>query len=185
VDPALPSADILVMAPEPNTSAAIAFQELGLVEGCRSHDGILGLEDDQRERVCRSLRRDDHVINATKREDGVVAWLEDNENGFAVMNYTSYKAFADQAIANRIEAIEPSQKTIGSKRYPLATGVYVYVKDRHAKEVAGLQQFVYELTSERALAPDGYLVEQGLVSLDDIGRNRARDEALQFGLKSP
>ena len=38
------------------------------------------------------------------------------------------------------------------------------------------------LLALRALAPDGYLIEQGLVSLDDRGRNRARDKALKLGL---
>jgi phosphate transport system substrate-binding protein len=182
VDPALPASEILVMAPEPNTSAAIAFQELVLAEGCRAHPLIDRLEDVERERVCRSLRRDDHVINAAKREDRVVEWLDDNENGYAVVNYTTYKNFADKIGVNLVEAVEPSDETIGNKRYPLVTGVYLYVKDRHAGQIPGLQQFLFELTSERALAPDGYLIEQGLVSLDDMGRNRARDKALRLGM---
>jgi len=182
VDPTLPATEILVMAPEPNTSAAIAFQELVLAEGCRTQSPLDGLGEVDRERVCRSLRHDEHVINAAKREDGVVAWLEDNANGYAVMNYTTYKDFADRTAVNPIEAVEPSDETIGNHRYPLAMGVYVYVKDRHAGQIPGLQQFLFELTSERALAPDGYLIDQGLVSLDDRGRNRARDRALKLGL---
>ena len=182
VDPALPATEILVMAPEPNTSAAIAFQELVLGEGCRAHPLIAGLDDVERERVCRSLRRDDHVINAAKREDEVVAWLENNQNSYAIVNYTTYMDFADRTAANPIDAIEPSEETIGNNRYPLVTGMYVYVKNRHAAQIPGLQEFLFELTSERALAPDGYLMEQGLVSLDDRGRNRARDRALKLGL---
>ena len=143
---------------------------------------IDGLDDVERERVCRSLRRDDHVINAAKREDEVVAWLENNPNSYAVVNYTTYKDFADRTAANPIDAIEPSEETIGNNRYPLVTGAYVYVKNRHAAQIPGLQEFLFELTSERALAPDGYLIEQGLVSLDDRGRNRARDKALKLGL---
>jgi phosphate transport system substrate-binding protein len=150
VDPTLPETEILVMTPEPNTSAAIAFQELALVEGCR--------------------------------EDEVVAWLEDNESGYAVINYTTYKDFSDRTAVNPIEAVEPSEETIGNNRHALVTGVYLYVKDRHAAQIPGLQQFLFELTSERALAADGYLMERGLVPLDDIGRNRARDKALKLGL---
>jgi hypothetical protein len=48
--------------------------------------------------------------------------------------------------------------------------------------VPGLQQLVYELTSERSLSPEGYLAEDGLVPLDEQGRNRARDRALALGL---
>ncbi|MGD2075149.1 MAG: substrate-binding domain-containing protein [Gammaproteobacteria bacterium] len=182
VDPALPGTDILVMAPEPNTTAAIAFQELVLAEGCRSYPEIVALEESAQQRVCRSLRSDGRVVNAAKREDGVVAWLEANEHGYAVTSYTTYKKFPDRTAVNSIETVEPSDETIGSHRYPLVTGVYLYVKDRHVAEVPGFQKFLYELTSERALAPDGYLVEQGLVSLDEITRNRARDLALRLGM---
>jgi len=182
VDPTLPGTEILIMAPEPNTSAAIAFRELVLVEGCRAHPVIKGLDDVERERVCRSLRHDDRVINAAKREEEVVAWLENNQNGYAIVNYTTYKDFADRIAVNPIETVTPTEETIGSNRYPLVTGMYVYVKNRHALQIPGLQQFLFELTSERALAPDGYLIEQGLVSLDDMGRNRARDKALKLGL---
>ena len=52
----------------------------------------------------------------------------------------------------------------------------------HAHALPGLQGFLYEFTSERAISPDGYLVtnEVGFVPLDDIGRNRARDMALSL-----
>ena len=38
----------------------------------------------------------------------------------------------------------------------------------------------YELTSEHAIGPDGYLAEKCFIPPDDQGRNSARDSALSL-----
>jgi len=182
IDASLPKTPILVMAPKPNTSAAIAFQENILAEGCKTFPAILELKEAQRERVCRSLRKDGHVVNANKLEEQVISWLEENTDAYAAINFTTFRHFEGRTALNAIEGVAPSDATIRDGRYPLTTGLYIYLKDQHVKGVPNLQQFLYELTSERALGPDGYLADRDLVSLDDIGRNRARDEALKFGI---
>jgi phosphate transport system substrate-binding protein len=53
-------------------------------------------------------------------------------------------------------------------------------KFAHVGAVKGLQKFLYELTSEHAIGPEGYLVEKGFIPLDDRGRNAARDAALSL-----
>ena len=113
----------------------------------------------------------------------MIIWLEDNRNGFAVINYTAYRDYADRVSVNSIDGMEPSPATIGNKRYPLVSSTYVCMKGQNNNPVPGLQQFLYELTSERALSPEGYVVERGLVPLDVIGRNRARNEALRFDMQ--
>jgi phosphate transport system substrate-binding protein len=182
VDPALPAVEILVMTPEPNSGAAFTFQEMALMEGCKAHPGTRGLQQQEIDVACRSIRRDGHVEDALQREDKVVAWLQENDHGYALTDYSTYQDYAHLIVVNPIESVMPSEATIGNRRYPLVTGLYMYVKDRHVKPIPALQQFVYELTSERALAPEGYLAQQGLVALDDRGRNRARDAALKLGM---
>ena len=58
--------------------------------------------------------------------------------------------------------------------------MYIYVKNRLINEIPGLQAFLYELTAEHTISPDGYLVSRGLVPLDDQGRNQARDMAISL-----
>jgi len=182
IDSALPKTRILVMAPEPNTIAAISFQEHILAEGCKAFPAILRLPEVELQRTCRSLRQDGHVVNAAKLEESVVAWLEENENAYAAIDYTTYKHFAARTAVNPIDGIQPSDTSIRNGSYPSNTGFHVYVKGQHAKALGMLQQFLYEMTSERALGPEGYLADRGLVPLDDSGRNKARDEALRFGM---
>ena len=180
--PALPDKEILVMAPEPNTSASHVFHELVLTEGCRAHPSVMALEPEERDQACRDLRDDGHVVSATKREKDVIGWLQRHPNAYAVTSYTTLLKGNGSISASAIDGVVPTPETLASARYPLTTTLYIYVKDRHLRSLPSLQQLVYEITSERAISPEGYLTEQGLVPLDDISRNQARDRALRLGL---
>jgi phosphate transport system substrate-binding protein len=182
VDKTLPINTILVMMPRPNTTAAMLLQERALPEGCKEYPVIQDLETAERQRVCRSLRQDDHVVNAARRDDRMVAWLQENTNSYAITGFNTYRSFADRLEPDMINGILPSPGTIADQRYPLVNGLYIYVKDQHAGAVRGLQKLLYELTSERAMSPDGYMAGLGLVPLNDAGRNRARSAALHFGM---
>jgi phosphate transport system substrate-binding protein len=97
-----------------------------------------------------------------------------------VLPYSFYAAHRDDLTAHAVDGVVPTEAAIAGSRYPLIEPVYVYVKNQHIGRVPGLQRLVYEFTSERAISPTGYVVETGLVALDDIGRNRARDTAISL-----
>jgi phosphate transport system substrate-binding protein len=46
--------------------------------------------------------------------------------------------------------------------------------------IKGLQKFLYESTSEKAIGPEGYLSEAGFIPLNDRWRNQARNLALSL-----
>jgi phosphate transport system substrate-binding protein len=182
IDASLPDHEIRVMGPEANTSVATAFQELALAGGCTAWPAVAALPGPERELACRSLRRDDALVPGAKLEAQVLDWLEANPRALAVTAFSVHQHFGGRTAASPVEGVAPTPETLGNGRYPLTTGYYLYVKDRHVRPIPTLQQFLYELSSERAIGPEGYLQEHGLVSLDDRGRNRARDEALRLGL---
>jgi phosphate transport system substrate-binding protein len=178
----LPDQEILVMAPEPNTSASHAFQTLALAEGCKGQPAIMALDQDARDRACLDLRKDGRVVSAAKREREVIGWLESNPGAYAVTAYSNLVVSDERISVSALEGVAPTPQTLANARYPLTTTLYLYVKDAHLRPIPGIQQFVYELTSERAIAPEGYLAERGLIPLDDVSRNWARDQALRLGL---
>jgi hypothetical protein len=51
-------------------------------------------------------------------------------------------------------------------------------KNQHYELVPGLLEFIDEYTSERAWGPDGYLVDEGLVTLADEERQAQRSNAI-------
>jgi phosphate transport system substrate-binding protein len=43
--------------------------------------------------------------------------------------------------------------------------MYIYVKPRHGRIVAGLPEFVDSMISEDSIGPEGRLIDQGLIPL--------------------
>lgn len=180
--PELPAQPILIMAPEPNTVAESALRDLVMAQGCLGWPAIAALEPEERERVCQSLRRDNRLVPPAKHEEKVLSWLKDNLDGFALTSFISYQHFDGRTAANAIDGITPTVETLGDGRYPLASGLYLYVKDRHVRSLPSVQRLLNELVGDWAIGPEGYLRAQGLVPLDNRGRNRARDQVLRLGL---
>lgn len=180
VDPQLPKRPIRFVGPSPKSAQMADFLDLVMVAGCSSHPGAGALASDQRDVTCRALRQDDHYEDGPKNAAQVLDALRADPDTIAVLPFSFYAAHRDDLTAHPVDGVAPTERTIASSRYPLVEPVYVYVKNQHMGRVPGLQRLVYEFTSERAISPTGYVVETGLVALDDIGRNRARDMALSL-----
>ena len=183
VDLALPAVDIRVMGPEPGSSAESAFIESVMEAGCARSPLPQRLEPEQRVRLCTAFRTDGRYVKGAKREDKVIRWLQDNPGALAVMSFLKAQEFSHRLETTAIEGVRPTPETIRNGKYPLTTRFYLYVKNKHVPAIPGLQQLVYEYTSERAIGPGGYLEAEGYIGLDDIGRNRARDSAIALGTR--
>lgn len=180
VDPALPKRPIRFIGPSPKSAQMADFLELAMVAGCSTFPGTGSLASEQREVTCRALRQDDHYEEGPKNAAQVLDALRSDPDSVAVLPYSFYAAHRDDLTAHAVDGVAPTEHAIARGRYPLIEPVYVYVKNQHMGRVPGLQRLVYEFTSERAISPTGYVAETGLVALDDIGRNRARDTALSL-----
>jgi len=115
-----------------------------------------------------------------KHEAQTVHWLTRHPEAFAFLHDTAYRDYSDEIAANRINGVSPSLKAVSTRDYPLSRPIYLYVNASHVSAIPGLQQFLYEATSERAVGPDGYLAKKGFGPLDHRGRNHARDLALSL-----
>jgi phosphate transport system substrate-binding protein len=125
------------------------------------------------------MRRDGHYRYGSKNENEMFTWLRRHPNGFIIIPFPLMIQHPG-ITANAIEGALPMSETLSSGSYPLARPIRLYVKTKHVEAIKGLQQFLYEFTSERAISPQGYLVDKGFIPLNDIGRNRARDMALSL-----
>jgi len=90
-------------------------------------------------------------------------------------------SFLDQNIdriqASPIDGVEPSFENIAAGRYPISRSLYFYVKKAHVGMIPGLEAYIAEFTSERAVGPDGYLADKGLIPLPDPDRKAVRESA--------
>jgi phosphate transport system substrate-binding protein len=180
IDPSLPDARIQIIGPVPTSSAYEAFMELVMEAGCESYPSIRALENPRRFEVCHALRRDGAFIEGARNQNAIVDWLKDHPKGFGITSFSVYSQHRDFIAANKVDGVFPTLETVADGSYNLSRPVFVYVKTKHVEAVNGLEEFLYEFTSERSIGPDGYLLDKGLIPLDDRGRNRARDLAISL-----
>jgi len=181
IDPHLPEIPIRIMGPPLGSPINDAVIQLVMIEGCTHFPAIQALDPTQRFRTCRMFRSPSSVFReGLKHEAQIVQWLSRHREAFAFLHYATYRDYSDEIAANRINGVSPSLGAISAKDYPLSRPIYLYVKSSHVSAIPGLQQFLYEATSERAIGPDGYLAKKGFGPLDHRGRNHARDLALSL-----
>ena len=180
INPGLPSIPIEVMGPAEDSPIMYGFLENVMASSCVALPQMAALNEDKRYRICRSLRTDNAFHAGLKNEARIIDWVRENPNALAVVDFMMYQRNQDALLAHRIDGKSPTIETMHMREYPLTTSLYIYVKNQHVDGISGLQNLLYEFTSERAISPDGYLSDRGFVAVDDIARNRARDNAISL-----
>jgi phosphate transport system substrate-binding protein len=81
----------------------------------------------------------------------------------------------------KIDGVEATFETISSGKFPASRPLFIYVKKAHIGVIPGLQEFVNEYVSEKALGEEGYLADRGLVPQpkSDLAKTRADVKALK------
>jgi len=178
----LPKTPIQVLGMLPSSAAYTAFLDLVLEAGCESFPAIRALPDEQRIPVCRTPRSDAAFEPGPRDEEILVRQLQKQPATLGIVGYAVLHENTDVLAGNAIEGVVPTEANIRSGRYVLSRPVYLYVKTQHVKSVPGLEEFLFEFVQEHTISPSGYLAEKGFASLDDRGRNRAREGVLRLTL---
>jgi phosphate transport system substrate-binding protein len=85
-----------------------------------------------------------------------------------------------------VDGILPTEETIDARSYPLAKLLFLYVKDVRVRSTPDVSQFLQEYISDRAIGPEGYLSDIGLVTLNATARLEVRCKLdLLLQLKAP
>jgi phosphate transport system substrate-binding protein len=180
INPSLPGKTIKIMGPPPTSAVYDAFLELVMARGCQASADIFSLDEARRFVICHTIRKDGAFVVHSRNESFLVKWLQENPEAYGIARFSLLQDNKDVLAGNLIDGVAPTLENIANGSYHFARPIYLYVKTRHVSAVKGLQQFLYEMASERAIGPGGYLAEKGCIPLDDIGRNRVRDLALSL-----
>jgi phosphate transport system permease protein len=179
IDPSLPAERIEVLGPPPTSGTRDAFVELVMDKGCESFPEIAALDADAKKAACQQVREDGGYIDAGENDNLIVQKLQANPAAFGIFGYSFLEQNADTLKAAKVEGVAPTYETISGKQYPVARDLYLYVKNAHRAIVPGIDAFVRELVSERAMGTDGYLADKGLIPF--APGERKRIEAATFG----
>jgi phosphate transport system permease protein len=178
IDPSLPAARIEVLGPPPTSGTRDAFVELVMDKGCEGFPEIAALQGDAKKAACQQVREDGSYIDAGENDNLIVQKLQANPTAFGIFGYSFLEQNADTLKAGKVEGVAPSYEAISGKQYPVARDLFVYVKDAHRTIVPGIDSFVRELVSERAMGAEGYLADKGLVPFTPDERKQIETRTL-------
>lgn len=82
---------------------------------------------------------------------------------FGVFGYSFLEENHDRLQAANLDGVEPTPENIAGDKYPVARSMYFYVKKAHVGVVPGIQEYVAEFISPRAMGANGYLKDVGLI----------------------
>lgn len=60
--------------------------------------------------------------------------------------------------------------------------LFFYVKKGHVSSIPGIEEFIAEIVSDKAIGPEGYLVDKGLIALPDAERKKVADNVKEMKL---
>jgi len=173
----LPDADIEVLGPPPTSGTRDAFVELVMEEACETFPEYESLSEDEQDETCASLREDGGFIDAGENDNLIVQKLQANPGAVGIFGFSFLDQNRDKIQGLTIDGEAPTFENIASGAYPVSRSLQFYVKNAHVGVIPGIEEYLAEFTSGRAWGPDGYLVEKGLIPMDEGERKKYSSQA--------
>ena len=173
IDPSFPAVKIEVLGPPPTSGTRDAFAELALEGGCKTFDFIKAMKKTDKsayKAVCHTVREDGAYIEAGENDNLIVQKLQTNPTAFGVFGYSFLEQNSDTMQGSIIGGVEPEFEEIASGNYPIARSLFFYVKKEHIGVIPGITEYMKEFTREDTWGEDGYLLDKGLIPLDEDAR---------------
>ena len=156
IDPSLPNIKISVLVPPPTSGTRDAFNELVMKKGCpKSID----------KKKCDLLREDGAAIEAGENDTLIINKLVGDKNYFGILGYSYYDSNKDKVRAVTVNGKSISLESIQDGSYPVSRPLFFYVKNQHRDIIPGIDKYIKEFTSKKAIGSRGYLTDLGLVPL--------------------
>ena len=168
INPTLPDARIEVLGPPPTSGTRDAFAELALEGGCKTFDWIAAIKSEDKNKykaICHTVREDGRFIEAGENDNLIVQKLQANPDALGIFGFSFLDQNGDVVQGSLIDGTEPSFEAIAEGDYPVSRPLFFYVKKAHARAIPGMQEYLSEFTSDRAMGEEGYLSDRGLIPL--------------------
>jgi len=184
IDPSLPAVKIEVLGPPPTSGTRDAFLELFMDQGARKIESLAALRKEDSKAydvVWKSVREDGAYIDAGENDNLIVQKLEANPDAVGIFGYSFLEENASSIQGAEIEGVIPTFEAIADGSYDGARPLFVYFKKQHIGVIPGLEEFLAEYASDKAMGEDGYLTAKGLVPLpaDELAKQQDAAKALE------
>ncbi|HUQ11432.1 MAG TPA: PstS family phosphate ABC transporter substrate-binding protein [Steroidobacteraceae bacterium] len=184
VNPKLPATKIEVLGPPPTSGTRDSFVELYLEAGCRTYawlDALRSQDEPRFKRACDTVREDGAYVEAGENDNLIVQKLTANKDAVGIFGYSFLEENLDKLKGAVVDGVSPTFETVASGKYPASRPLFIYVKKQHVKVIPGIEEFIAEYVSEKALGEEGYLADKGLIppTKSEIGKIRDDAKALK------
>ena len=163
IDPSLPDYKIAILTPPATSGTRDAWNSLVMKKGCP--ESIL---KEQGKKACYMLREDGAVIEVGENDTLIINKLVGETTYFGIFGFSYYDNSKDKVQAHTIEGAKISLSSIQDGSYPISRPLYFYVKNQHIGVIPGIEEYVKEFTSKKAAGKRGYLLDLGLVPLENL-----------------
>lgn len=180
INPALPNVKIEVLGPPPTSGTRDAFAEQALEGGCQAFKWIKAWKEKdeaQFKGICHAVREDGAYIEAGESDNLIVQKLTANPKALGIFGFSFLDQNGDKISAIPVDGVAPNYDTISAQQYPISRPLFFYVKKAHVGVIPGIEAYVSEFTSEKAMGEEGYLTEKGLIPLPSSERKEVAQNA--------
>lgn len=163
----LPQEEILVYGPPLTSGTREIFVNLVMEDYCFHQKEFVEAYPSwlDRKKQCHSIRNDGKYIESGENDNLIIENLRTHTNAFGIFGFNFLIANKNEIQAALINGVEPSFKTISSKKYQLSRPLFVYFKKEHLAIMPKMRDFIKEIVNEETIGHRGYLIHNGLVPL--------------------
>lgn len=177
INSALPKMKIEVLGPPPTSGTRDSFHELFLEHAANKIAFLKTLDKKTFETAWKTIRQDGAFIEAGENDNLIVQKLVTNPTSIGIFGFSFLEENTSKLRGVFINGVAPTFDNISSGKYPSARPLFIYVKKQHIGAIVGLDKFVKEYISEKALSNNGYLSRKGLVPIPKDQLNKELEKA--------
>lgn len=173
VNASLPDMKIEVLGPPPTSGTRDAFVELAMEGGCKKFPFIKAMKKQDKKKykaLCHGIREDGAYVEAGENDNLIVQKLTANPKALGIFGYSFLEQNSDKVQGSIVNGAEPTFEAISGGDYPVSRSLYFYVKKAHIGVIPGIEEYLGEFTSEKAMGEDGYLADKGMIPMSDAER---------------
>ena len=181
IESSLPNKKIEILVAPPTSGTRDAWNSLVMAKGCtKTAKSIYEADGKKAKKECVKIREDGYAVEAGENDTLIVQKLTSNPDAYGFFGYSYLVANKDKIKASAINGVKPSLQGIQDYSYPIARPLFFYVKKAHVGVIPGIEEFLKEFTSKKAMSNRGYLAQIGLVPLASDKYQSTRTAALEL-----
>ena len=181
IDTSLPNKKIEILVAPPTSGTRDAWNSLVMAKGCtKTAKSIYEADGKKAKKECVKIREDGYAVEAGENDTLIVQKLSSNPDAYGFFGYSYLVANKDKIKASAVNGVKPSLQGIQDYSYPIARPLFFYVKKAHVGVIPGIEEFLKEFTSKKAMSNRGYLAQIGLVPLASDKYQSTRTAALEL-----